>query len=295
MSNTKTSGETKFRTFLDFYLKRRRLFEVIISLLLGLAFILINVYVITIEGARLRLGETVQTIAILETTSILTILALLPLVLRFDQYWPINRAGLPWNILAHAGFSVVFSVLHVGGMLLLRHLIFNSIGQFYDFGDWQREWLFEYLKDIRTYILILAVIYLYRSALARLRGDVKLVDADQPTADGSDRILVKKLGKEYILDLQSIEWLEAAGNYVNLHLAGQVYPLRTTMGEIQQRLKPDSFIRIHRSYMVNLKQLDHIENTGNGGARLSLTQGDILPVSRRYLGTLRESINSTKL
>jgi len=44
-------------------------------------------------------------------------------------------------------------------------------------------------------------------------------------------LLVKKLGKEFLIKTKNIEWVEACGNYVNLHIANEIYPMRTTMTE----------------------------------------------------------------
>ena len=84
-----------------------------------------------------------------------------------------------------------------------------------------------------------------------------------------------------------IEFLEAAENYVNLHVRGRVYPLRSTMTAIQDRLDPARFARVHRSYIVNLDFLDQIEPLDTGDARLLLKNGSRIPCSRRYRSALR--------
>jgi DNA-binding LytR/AlgR family response regulator len=85
---------------------------------------------------------------------------------------------------------------------------------------------------------------------------------------------------------RDIEWLEAAENYVNLHVRGRVYPLRSTMSAIQERLDPQCFVRVHRSHIVNLDFLDQIEPLDTGDARLVLKDGSRVPCSRKYRGML---------
>lgn len=73
-----------------------------------------------------------------------------------------------------------------------------------------------------------------------------------------------------MLAARDIEWLEAAENYVNLHVRGRVYPLRSTMTAIQEQLDPQRFVRVHRSYIVNPDFLVQIEPVDTGNAHLLL-------------------------
>jgi DNA-binding LytR/AlgR family response regulator len=75
---------------------------------------------------------------------------------------------------------------------------------------------------------------------------------------------------------------------VNLHVRGRDYPLRTTMAAIEERLDPSRFVRVHRSYFVNLDYLAEIEPLDTGDARLKLRDGAMVPCSRRYRAQLRE-------
>jgi DNA-binding LytR/AlgR family response regulator len=75
---------------------------------------------------------------------------------------------------------------------------------------------------------------------------------------------------------------------VNLHVRGRDYPLRTTMAAIEERLDPMRFVRVHRSYLVNLDYLTEIEPLDTGDARLKLRDGAQVPCSRRYRAQLRE-------
>jgi DNA-binding LytR/AlgR family response regulator len=137
------------------------------------------------------------------------------------------------------------------------------------------------------------VLALYRLLLLRLQGEARLLDApDDATApvepvERPDRFLVRKLGKEFLLAAADIEYLQASGNYVNLHVRGRAYPLRATMAGIEPRLDPGRFVRVHRSYMVNLDCLAEIEPLESGDARLVLRDGTRLPCSRRYRAALK--------
>jgi DNA-binding LytR/AlgR family response regulator len=177
-------------------------------------------------------------------------------------------------------------------MVALRHLAYALAGSHYDFGHWPRELLYEFLKDWKTYLVFLLIIRFYRLLLLRLQGEARLLTAPDTGApveaiEKPERFLVRKLGTEFLVPARDIEWLEAAENYVNLHVRGRVYPLRSTMAAIQERLDPQQFVRVHRSYIVNLGYLEQIEPLETGDARLVLKNGGRIPCSRRYRAALR--------
>ena len=220
-------------------------------------------------------------------------LALLPAVIAFERRWPFRFDTWRHSLLLHLLASVPISLIHVGGMIMLRKLAYSIEGQYYDFGPWWANFGYEYLKDVRTYFGIIAMLALYRLWLLRLKGEAKLLaapDEGEPVepVERPERFLVRKLGKEFLLNASEIEWLQASGNYVNLHVRGRDYPLRVTMAGIEERLDSARFVRVHRSYFVNLDYLAEIEPLEAGDARLQLRDGAKIPCSRRYRGALRD-------
>jgi DNA-binding LytR/AlgR family response regulator len=172
-------------------------------------------------------------------------------------------------------------------------LAYGWMGENYDFGHWPREYAYEYLKDWRSYAIILLTVASYRMLLLRLQGEARLLDAPDDDAtpvepvERPDRFLVRKLGKEFLVAANDIEFLQASGNYVNLHVRGRDYPLRTTMAAIEPRLDPSRFTRVHRSWMVNLDQIAEIEPLDTGDARIRLIDGTQVPCSRKYRASLK--------
>jgi hypothetical protein len=229
-----------------------------------------------------------------ETSSALIMLALLPAVIVAERRWPIRFDTWTRNLPLQVLLSVLFSLIHVGGMIALRKLGYAAIaGWHYDFGGWWINFGYEYLKDVRTYFLIIGVLMLYRLWLLRQQGEAKLLAEPEEgppvePVDRPDRFLVRKLGKEFLVNASEIEWLQAAGNYVNLHVRGRDYPLRSTMAGIEARLDPARFLRVHRGYFINLDYLAEIEPLETGDARLRLRDGTTVPCSRRYRAALRE-------
>ncbi len=229
-----------------------------------------------------------------ECTSSILILALIPVVIALERRWPFRfdtwRHSLPRHLLA----TIPFSLVHVTGMVALRKLAYALAGSRYEFGA---AFGYEYLKDIRSYFLIIALVCLSRLWVVRWQGEARLLaepDDGQPAepVERPERFLVRKLGREFLLNASEIEWLQASGNYVNLHVRGRDYPLRTTMAAIEERLDPARFVRVHRSYFINLDFLAQIEPLETGDARLTLRDGAMIPCSRRYRAALREHFGS---
>jgi hypothetical protein len=230
-----------------------------------------------------------------EWSSVLVLLALLPAVIALERRWPIRFDNWRRNLPLHLLFSVPFSLIHVGGMHMVRKLGYAIAGAHYDAfgGSWWVNTGYEYLKDVRTYFVIDGALVLYRLWLLRQQGEARLLavpDEGAPVepVERPERFLVRKLGKEFLLNASEIEWLQATGNYVTLHVRGRDYPLRATMAGIEERLDPARFVRVHRGYFVNLDYLVEIEPLEAGDARLQMRDGTKIPCSRRYRAALRE-------
>jgi hypothetical protein len=275
-------------------LRHRRYFEAA----LWVAFYLLGAIVDTVEAqldiARVHLAFAPWEPAMWAWTGHLASLALIPAVVAVESRFPLRfgalRASLPW----HAVASVAYSVIHVLATVAARTAIYASQNLDYDFGYWPRELFYEYLRDFRSYVLVLLIIGAYRLLLFRLQGEVTLLDApDSGTADGSierpEHFLVKTLGKEFLLPTAEIAWVQAMGDSVRLHVRGRDYPLRATQQAIETRLDPSRFARVHRSYIVNLDQVAGIEPTDGGDARIRMKDGAEVPCSRHYRDVLRSA------
>jgi len=229
-----------------------------------------------------------------EGSSALLVLVLLPAVLWACDRWPLHadtwRKRLPAYLLA----SVLWSLLHVLGMVLLRKFAYGLMGEVYDYGNWPRQLVYEYIKDGRTFALIVTIAHTYHWFVRRRQGEASLLDAPDEgppvePVDRPERFLIRKLGKEFLVAAADIEWLQASGNYVNLRVRGHDYPLRSTIGGIEARLDPACFARIHRSYIVNLDLIASIEPLDTGDARIHLKDGTVLPCSRSHREAIRGS------
>jgi len=286
------ASNDRSQDWLHRYLPWRRWFEVGFWVFHFLFAAVVNSVIVNLDVSRARLGFAVWEPVVWEWSSNLVLLLLVPAVIAFERRFPIHfgtlRRSLPWHIPAAA----VFSVAHVVAMVGLRELAYTAMGGEYNFGPWPRELGYEFLKDSQTYAGILLTVGLYRLLLLRLQGEARLLDVPDEglplePVDRPERFLVRKLGKEFLVAASDIEWLQASGNYVNLRVRGHDYPLRITMAAIEPRLDPARFIRVHRSYMVNLDQVAEIQPQESGDARLVMRDGSPVPCSRRYRSALR--------
>jgi two-component system, LytTR family, response regulator len=104
----------------------------------------------------------------------------------------------------------------------------------------------------------------------------------------AERILVKVNGRILFLQTSEIDWVESAGNYIQLHVGREKYMLRETMKTIEERLDPQIFLRIHRSTVVNTKRIKEIYPLFSGDYTVVLKNGIELNLSRHYRERLLE-------
>ena len=154
----------------------------------------------------------------------------------------------------------------------------------YDFGDLFFELSYEYRKDLWSFIFFIMMIKSYQYIVGQLQGEANLIAENEDTqgAQNIERLLVKKLGKEFIIKVADIEWLESSGNYVNLHIKGRIYPMRITLSELIIKISGQGFCRIHRSYAINFNEVAHITPLSSGDSQVQLLNGKVLNLSRRY-------------
>ncbi|MGZ8711142.1 MAG: LytR/AlgR family response regulator transcription factor [Thermoanaerobaculia bacterium] len=96
------------------------------------------------------------------------------------------------------------------------------------------------------------------------------------------RIAVRSRDAWVILKVDEIDWLEAAGNYVEVHARGKSYLLRSTISNLEERLDRRRFSRIHRSTIVNVDRVSQIRSDAHGDYDVTLTAGNVLRMSRKY-------------
>jgi two-component system LytT family response regulator len=110
------------------------------------------------------------------------------------------------------------------------------------------------------------------------RAVIDLMRAERQRA----RIVVRSERRLLFLRQDEIEWVEAAGNYVKLHVRGSAHVLRQSMKNMEARLDPDTFVRIHRSAIVNVDRIRELQPWLHGEYVVILEDGTKLSASRVF-------------
>ena len=111
----------------------------------------------------------------------------------------------------------------------------------------------------------------------RLRSLVASLTAEQRE---KQRIVVKSSGRVFFVKVDDIDWIEAEGNYVRLHMGPQSHLLRETMKGMESVLDTSQFIRIHRSTIVNADRIRELQPLFHGEYAVILRDGTRLVASR---------------
>jgi two-component system LytT family response regulator len=125
------------------------------------------------------------------------------------------------------------------------------------------------------------------AASARKDGDLRRLLEDvlhRPP----QRLLVRERGRIVPIAVSSIDWLEADGDYIRIHVGRETHLIEQTFGRMEALLGPRRFARIHRGAMVNLDRVRELHPDSSGRLRLLLADGTELNVSRSYAPRFRE-------
>jgi two-component system LytT family response regulator len=120
------------------------------------------------------------------------------------------------------------------------------------------------------------------SALQEAAGDAKAFPQRLAIRDGSETICV---------DVDKIDWIDAAGDYMCVHAAGNTYVLRGTMKHLEKVLNPETFVRVHRSAIVNRHRVTSMRPHRNGEYFLQLEGDTELKLSRKYKKSIERLAN----
>ncbi|WOI53513.1 LytTR family DNA-binding domain-containing protein [Parvularcula sp. LCG005] len=223
-------------------------------------------------------------VVIFETSSTLVLIALIPMVAALLSRASPGQHGTTRVALVHVAGVTAYSLIHVLCMAALRKLSFAAfgLGQ-YDFMDASaplREFIYEYRKDIFSYLLT-AMFLLMSRQLAEQRRELATIRQE---ARSTQRLALKSGGQTHWIDGQSVRYVKAAGNYVEVHAAGAPVLARTTLNAIEQTLRDAGVgaVRLHRSYVVNRALIRRTVPNGEGDLQVELDCGAVIPCSRRY-------------
>lgn len=117
------------------------------------------------------------------------------------------------------------------------------------------------------------------------------IDDDLASTRFEKLINIKDRGQIFRVDVESIERIDAAGDYMCIYTADNSLILRETMKDLEKRLDPRTFQRVHRSTIVNLDQVRQVKPHTNGECFLMLESGAQVKVSRSYRDVLARFVH----
>jgi two-component system LytT family response regulator len=107
-----------------------------------------------------------------------------------------------------------------------------------------------------------------------------------------DRLLVKNDGRVMVLQVEDVDWIEAADNYARVHTSRGRYLLREPIKTLERKLNPRHFARVHRSAIVNLARVRELQPLFGGEYVIILSTGAKLTLSRGYRDAFRDRLGS---
>jgi two-component system LytT family response regulator len=111
--------------------------------------------------------------------------------------------------------------------------------------------------------------------------------------DRLERLAIKSAGRIRFLDVEKIDWIEASDAYLRLHVGRESHLVRGTMSGIEARLDPGSFLRIHRSTIINLKSVKELQPLFHGEYAVTLLDGTYLTSGRSYREKLQSLLDNS--
>ena len=125
------------------------------------------------------------------------------------------------------------------------------------------------------------------------RGLLRMLATQSQAGRYLDRLVVKASGTTRFIRVADIDWIEGAGVYVNLHIAGKELLYRSALNELGGHLDPLRFIRVHRSSIVNIDSIFELQPISHGEFELVLKNGHRLRVSRTWRAHLEKRLGQS--
>jgi LytTr DNA-binding domain len=223
-----------------------------------------------------------------------------PAVVWLGRRFQVDRANFSRHFFIHLGASLDIAFVQIIALVLLQRPASFATTLVDDF-----TLLFHW--NVVIYWATLAIVHAYdyhrmaeQRAAERAELERALAELRSPSPGGrggqgvrtpegkggqgvrAERLLVSEGGKSFFVRTADIEWLEAARNYVRLHIGPRVCLVRTTLSALEAQLDAERFRRVGRSALVNVDRIKEIQPWFHGDALVILQSGEQVTLSRRY-------------
>ncbi|WP_417450031.1 LytR/AlgR family response regulator transcription factor [Kordiimonas sp.] len=267
---------TRARTFFSQLTATReeRLFIIFLIVVTG-AIACVNAFTVIVDAERAGGSVDPRLPWLYEISSAVALVVLYPLLLTAVRRMPMTTRNWKSHLPLYLVFSVLFSAAHVTGMVAIRKVVLWLFldGTYIFFGDIFRESAYEYRKDLVSFAMVVALAHI-------IQAKVKAPSGQKPR-----RLQLKSGSQTILINPDDFSFAKTAGNYIELSLgSGETHLIRMSLAAFQETLTEAgaNVTRIHRSYLVKTSLVAEVTPKGDGDAELRLTDGTVLPVSRRY-------------
>lgn len=218
------------------------------------------------------------------------------LVLWFGFRFPFERSAWRTPALIHVLLSICVALLH---SLAVNLLLFFLEDVPLTFSRFSQNYVYilamAFHQNILLYWAILSTGYAvnhyakFRESKGADPSTSKQMEASDGLQSGHvDRLVIKDSGRVVLVKVDDIDWIEAADYYVQIHAGEAVHLLRETMTQLEGKLPPEKFVRIHRSAIVNLERIQELQSQFRGEYVVVLQDGTRLKLSRSRRAKLQE-------
>lgn len=242
--------------------------------LVGLAIAVVGGLSVTQDRAEAGQALPLWEPMVWEASSVLVLVGLTPAIQALTRRVTPLRESWPRVLAVHLLGAVLFSLVHVAGMGALRWVIYAGVGAHYAPFAPLGNFPYEFRKDLLVYAALVAIY----TAWLRLMQPPQV----QREASGQATFEVRDGARRYFIPLADVDWIEAAGNYVELHRVQGPVLHRASLSDMERALQGAGFVRIHRSRLVRRGAVTEVESRPSGDYVVRLAGGRELSGSRRY-------------
>jgi two-component system LytT family response regulator len=146
----------------------------------------------------------------------------------------------------------------------------------------------ETLRQAKTNVEMKEMNRLSQSLMALLKEHAGLPTGALKRKSYLSRFMIKLGGRVVFVDAAEVDWIAADNYYIKLHVGGRSHLLRISMNELEEKLDPDKFLRIHRSTIINFDRVKELHQNPNGEYVVVLRNGTELKLSRSRRERLME-------
>lgn len=237
-----------------------------------------------LEGARLGVLDALTRHA----TIIALWAAATPAMLWSARRYPIRGREAPRHLLLHFAFGSLF--IGVANVLIRIPYFLLEDG-----GGVGALWR-STLLGVTTYYPLALIVYGVIVAIGhvtRVGREESLPESVAPrqsTTSALPHLIVRSPNRVHLLRTDDIDWIEADDNHVRVHAGGRSYKGREKISEVEARLDPTRFVRVHRSSIVQLSRIREVQPLSHGDHVVLLLDGTIIRVARSRRDALQEAL-----